>query len=229
MLANQEIIHVYLMPGMAASPLIFEHIHLPSPQFELHYLSWQIPERNETLEAYALRMNQFIVHENSVLIGVSFGGVLVQEMAKTLKSLKKLIVVSSVKSKYELPKRMKLARYTKAYKLLPLSLVSNVDIMAKYAFGETLTTRMALYKKYLSMNDSQYLGWAIDQMLNWSQEEPLADAIYIHGDKDNVFTNSCGGGSIILHGGTHIMILTKYRWFNANLPKLILSNEPHIS
>ena len=36
----QEIIHVYLMPGMAASPKIFEHIKLPENQFKIHLLSY---------------------------------------------------------------------------------------------------------------------------------------------------------------------------------------------
>ena len=31
---SQELIRVYLMPGMAASPKIFEHIKLPENQFK---------------------------------------------------------------------------------------------------------------------------------------------------------------------------------------------------
>ena len=64
-----------------------------------------IPLDNEALEDYALRMTQYIVHENAVLLGVSFGGVLVQEMSKHIK-VRKLIIVSSVKSASELPRHM---------------------------------------------------------------------------------------------------------------------------
>ena len=221
---KQETIHVYLMPGMAANPSIFEHINLPKDQFEIHWLEWMIPVKNESLESYAKRMITHIKHDNVALLGVSFGGILVQEMSKYM-ILRKLIVVSSVKSKHELPKRMKVMKYTKAYKLLPTQLVSNIDFLAKYAFGEAVTKRIELYKKYLSVNDKQYLDWAIENVIEWDQEEPNPDAIYIHGDKDAIFTHSCHGNCIVVKGGTHIMVINKYKWFNENLPKLILE-EP---
>lgn len=219
---TSDITHVYLMPGMAANPSIFEHIKLPEDCYKIHWLEWQIPDKNETLEDYAKRMCNFIEHDNSVLLGVSFGGMLVQEMSKFL-NLKRLFVVSSVKSHHELPKRLKLLKYTKAYKILPTRLVGNIDLLAKYALGETIKKRVDLYKKYLSVNDTVYLDWAIKQVVCWEQEEPNPGAIYIHGDKDMVFPHSCTGNCIIIKGGTHIMIINKYKWFNENLPKLIES------
>ncbi|MFK7832515.1 MAG: alpha/beta hydrolase [Winogradskyella sp.] len=212
--------HVYLMPGMAADPIIFEHIKLPVERYKIHWLEWQIPDKEETLQEYTQRMCKFIVHDNVVLLGVSFGGMLVQEMSKFL-NLKKLFVVSSVKSHHELPKRLKLLKVTKAYKILPTQLVSNIDLLAKYVFGETIKKRVDLYKKYLSVNDKTYLDWSIKQVVCWEQEEPNSKAIYIHGDNDAVFPHSCGGDCIVIKGGTHIMIINKYKWFNENLPKLI--------
>ncbi|MCB0381867.1 MAG: alpha/beta hydrolase [Psychroserpens sp.] len=218
---SKDIIHVYLMPGLAANPTIFEHIKLPEDQFKIHWLEWIMPEHKESLESYAKRMITKIEHKNVVLLGVSFGGILVQEMSKYMQ-LRKLIVVSSVKSKHELPRRMKLMKMTKAYKLLPTQLVSNIDFLAKYAFGETITKRVELYKKYLSVSDKRYLDWAIENVMEWDQEEARPNAIYIHGDKDAVFTHSCQGNCIVVKGGTHIMVINKYKWFNENLPKLIL-------
>ena len=219
---NLEITHVYLMPGMAANPTIFEYIKLPEENYKIHWLEWQMPNKKETLEAYAKRMCEFIEYDNVVLLGVSFGGMLVQEMSKFI-NFKKLIVVSSVKSHHELPKRLKLLKITKAYKILPTQLVSNIDLLAKYAFGETIKKRVDLYKKYLSVSDKVYLDWAIEQVVCWEQEEPHPDAIYIHGDKDVVFPHSCEGDCIVIKGGSHIMIINKYKWFNENLPKLIES------
>ena len=214
------LIHVYLMPGMAASPKIFEFIELPIERYEIHWLEWQLPEGDESIESYALRMCKHIKHQNIVLLGVSFGGILVQEMAKHI-SVRKLFVVSSIKSYHELPKRLKLLKITKAYKILPTRLVGNIDLLSKYAFGETVKKRVELYKKYLSFSDKKYLDWAIKQVVCWEQEEPNANAIYIHGNKDIVFPSSCQGDCIVIKGGTHIMIITKFKWFNENLPKLI--------
>lgn len=217
---KDSITHMYLMPGMAANPSIFEYIKLPEDKYQIHWLEWKIPNKNETLESYAKRMIKDIKYSNVVLLGVSFGGMLVQEMSKHI-TLKKLFVVSSVKSHHELPKRLKLLKYTKAYKILPTQLVSNIDLLAKYAFGETIKKRVELYKKYLSVNDKRYLDWAIKEVVCWDQEEPNPNAIYIHGDNDFVFPHSCTGNCIVIKGGTHIMIINKYKWFNENLPKLI--------
>lgn len=217
---DNSIIPVYLMPGMAAKPTIFDRIKLPKDQFKIYWLDWMMPEVNETLAHYAQRMVKRIKHDNPVLLGVSFGGILVQEMNKYMK-VRKLIVVSSVKSRYELPKRMKVARFMRAYKYAPTQLLSNLDALKKYAFNPSLLKRLELYKTYLAVNDKQYLDWAIKAVLLWDQEAPVAGAVYIHGDKDAIFTQSTGGDCIIVKGGTHIMIITKYKWFNKNLPKLI--------
>ena len=212
------------MPGLAANPTIFENIKLPEDKFKIHWLDWMIPEINESLESYAKRMIDRISADDVVLLGVSFGGMLVQEMSKHM-SLRKLIVVSSVKSMHELPKRLKVMKYTKAYKMLPTQLVGSIDLLGKFSFGDNISKRIELYKKYLSVSDKRYLDWAIEQVIEWDQEEPNEQAVYIHGDNDAIFPHSCVGNCIILKGGTHIMILNKYKWFNENLPKLIL-NEP---
>lgn len=221
---SQDIIHVYFVPGMAASSLIFEHIKLPEDQFETHLLEWFVPIENESISAYAKRMCTLVKHENVVLIGVSFGGIMVQEMSKYLKP-RKLIVISSVKSKYELPKRMKFARITKAYKLMPTSLINNMDALAKYSFGKTITKRVALYKKYLFVPNNYYFNWALKQVVCWDQEKPIPGTIHIHGEKDPVFPHYHIGECITVKGGTHVMIINRYRWFNNNLPKLILDEK----
>jgi hypothetical protein len=64
--------------------------------FEIYLLEWEIPLDNESLTHYAKRISEKIKHENPVLIGVSFGGILVQEMSKHLNA-HKVLIISSVK------------------------------------------------------------------------------------------------------------------------------------
>jgi pimeloyl-ACP methyl ester carboxylesterase len=214
-------IPVYLMPGLAASSTIFEKIKLPENQFEIYYLNWQMPELDESLDDYAKRMATFVKHENIILIGVSFGGILVQEMKKYLNT-NKVIIISSVKSNLELPQKMKLAKATKAYKLLPTGMVANLDSLTKYAFGTMIKERLNLYKKYLTMKDKVYLDWAIKNVICWERTEIDQEIIHIHGDDDSVFPVNYIGSFINVKRGTHIMILNRYKWFNENLPKIIL-------
>ena len=218
---NQEVIHVYFMPGMAAKPTIFEQIKLPEDNFTSHWLEWKLPYKNESLSEYAKRFCKEIKHENPVLVGVSFGGILVQEMSKHIQ-VQKIIIVSSVKSKHELPKRMTLSRRTKLYKFMPTSLMSNLDFVARFAFGKTASKRLELYRKYLAIQDKYYLDWAIDKVLNWDQEKPIENTIHIHGTNDHVFPSKYIKNFIAVKGGSHIMIINRFKWFNEHLPKLIM-------
>jgi hypothetical protein len=214
-------IPVYLMPGLAASPTIFERINLPSHQFELFLLEWEIPIDNESLIDYAKRISKKIVHNQPVLIGVSFGGILVQEISKIIDT-KKTIIISSVKSSAEFPLKMKMAKKTKAYKLIPTSLLINVESLAKFSFGNTISQRIKLYEKYLSVRDKRYLDWAIEQVICWDRIVVDKNIIHIHGDADDVFPIKYIENPIVIKGGTHIMILNKFKWLNENLPKIIM-------
>lgn len=217
-------IPVYLMPGLAASASIFERIDLPKDTFEVFLLEWFLPEKLESLNSYAKRMAENVKHKEAVLVGVSFGGILVQEMAQFL-TLKKLIIVSSVKSNKELPRRMKLVKTTKAYKLLPTSLLANIELLVKYAFGNVIKQRLKLYERYLHMRNKDYLDWAIEQVICWERVEIDPNVIHIHGDEDEVFPSKNIKNFIKVKGGTHLMILNRYKWFNQNLPKLILDTD----
>lgn len=213
-------IPVYFMPGLAASSAIFERISFPD-EFEIIYLEWAIPHKKETLTDYAKRMTDNIKHENPVLIGVSFGGILVQEMAKFVNA-RKVIIISSVKSNQEFPQRFKMAKTTKIYKLLPTSLVLNIEKLRKFSFGNRINQRLKLYEKFLAVKNIEYLDWAIEQVILWDRTEADKNVIHIHGDADEIFPIQNIQNSILVPGGTHIMILNKFKWLNANLPRIIL-------
>jgi len=215
------------MPGMAANPTIFEHIKLDPKYFEIHWLSWQLPKKNEDLQSYARMMLKYIKHDNPVLIGVSFGGVLIQEIAKFI-NYEKLIIISSVKQRSEIPVHMKFARETGVYKYLPFGLLNYINEIEKLPLGNFFRKRVKLYKQYLSVSDKTYLDWAVREMVCWEQEEPIKEIIHIHGDKDKVFPVKNIKDYINLAEGTHIMILNRFKWFNENLPKLITSKKEEI-
>lgn len=225
-MATKEIVHVYFVPGMAASSSIFEYIKLPEDQFKVHCLDWLLPESDESLKDYALRMNAFIdkEHHNIALIGVSFGGIVVQEMSKYL-SLKRLIIISSVKCRGELPRRMRYASNKGLVKFIPTSLLNHIEYFEKFISGEFLKKRAELYKKYLSLRDVNYVDWSIKNMINWNCEKPIPGIVHIHGDEDLVFPYKYIKGCITVKGGTHIMVVNRYRWFNEHLPSIILTGK----
>jgi pimeloyl-ACP methyl ester carboxylesterase len=213
-------IDVYCMPGMAASPKIFEFISLPKP-FRIHLLSWIPPDKEESLSSYAKRMCKRITSENPILLGVSFGGVLVQEIAKHI-PVQKVIIVSSIKTNEELPLPMKMARTTNAHKLLPTQWINNLDALALFAFGKGIKKRLELYQKYLSERNPDYLNWSINALVNWDQVEVPTSVVHIHGEKDTVFPIKYLSNPYIRIKGGHAAIMTQAKWFNSELPDIIL-------
>lgn len=201
--------HIYFVPGMAASSDIYEYITLDKDLFELHFLEWKIPvSKDESITAYAQRMCNEISHENPVLIGVSFGGVMVQEMSKIIPT-KNIIIISSIKSNKELPKRLKLIDKTKVYKLFPAKFIENIETYITLFLGDFQHKKVEAYRKYMSVRNIDYLHWAIDAILHWKQSKPIKKIIHIHGTKDEVFPIKHIKNYHPIENGTHAMILTK--------------------
>lgn len=220
---NQDTIYnVYFMPGMAANPLIFEGIDLPE-NFVIHYLEWLLPKEKESLNSYCKRLSADIKGSNIILIGVSFGGIIVQEISKII-SVKKTIIISSVKTKKELPFMMTIGKSTGLYKYVPVNWIDNVESLAKFVFGPSIKKKIGLYRKYLSVRDEHYLRWCIDKIINWDNEKVPKNLIHIHGSLDLVFPSVYISNAILVKNATHAMILTKASWLNKNIPELILKN-----
>ena len=216
--------HVYFMPGLAASSKIFEHIKLSDSEYELHYLDWKLPDGDESLESYVKRMLLDVKHENPILVGVSFGGIIIQEMTKYI-SVQQLIIISSVCSSKEFPTRMHFAKNWKLYKIFPTTLFSNFEYLKHFMLGRHLKKRFEMYKMYMFMNDKKYLDWAFKNVINWEEHNLILpeNTIRIHGENDEVFPiqyidqTNC----YIIPKATHAMIVYKYKWFNQNLPIIL--------
>jgi esterase/lipase len=203
--------HIYCVPGLAANSKIFENLKFTKDSYEVHYIEWLVPESiDETIEHYAQRMCETITEKNAILLGVSFGGIMVQEMSKIIHP-KKVFIISSVKNSKELPRRLKVAKATKAYKIFPTKMLTNLEKYVQFFFGSMAKKRLELYEVYMSMRDEIYLKWAIYNVLHWKQENNLENVIHIHGTDDGVFPVKHIKDYIKIDGGTHVMIINKAR------------------
>lgn len=212
--------HIYCVPGLSASSKIYEFIKLPKEDFEIHLLEWLMPESiNETIEHYAKRMCETITEENVVLMGVSFGGVMVQEMSKIIHP-KKIILISSIKNKSELPKRLRLAKSSRAYKLFPAKSITTIENFMSYMFGDMAKKRIEQYKIYLSVRDELYLKWSIYNVLHWQQKETFPNILHIHGTSDHIFPFKHIKNSIEIKKGSHVMVLNRAN----EISKIIIEN-----
>ncbi|OYQ38030.1 alpha/beta hydrolase [Flavobacterium cyanobacteriorum] len=224
-----EKIPVYFVPGLASSPLIFEYIKLPVERFEIHIIEWIMPGKNEPLRSYCKRLLGTVKHENPVLIGVSMGGLVVQEMKKLI-APRKVIIISSVKSNKQFPRRMWLARRTRMYTIFPTRIMQHVDkVSGLFPGNNFIKRRLKLYEKFLGVRDKKYLDWSFKTVINWDRAKPDPEVIHIHGTDDCVFpVKYIDTPYIPVPGGTHIMIINRFSWFNEHLPKIITGEENQI-
>ena len=219
-----EKIHIYFVPGMAANSKIYEYLTLDKSLFECHFLEWKIPlSRDESIESYAQRMCEDISHKNPILIGVSFGGVMVQEMSKII-ATKEVIIISSIKNNKELPKRLKLVEKTKVYKLFPAKFIENIDTYINLFLRDYQKKKLEAYKRYMSVRNSDYLHWAIVTILHWQQSESFENIVHIHGTRDEVFPIKHISNSIEIENGTHAMIITKAKKISSIISDTLTCN-----
>ncbi len=217
---------LYLMPGMAANPKIFEYLKFPE-FYDVIPMRFIVPEKEESLAHYSSRLiDGQIKHNNPTLLGVSFGGMIIQEISKQI-PVKKLILISTAKSNKEFsPFFQKALRY-KWYKFFPSRALSYVDLMEKISFPGRFKQKMKLYKKYMDDLPGEYYDWAIKTFLMWNQTEfPSAPFIHIHGTNDKVFpVKYIREPYIPVKGGRHDMIIFRASWFNERWDELLKTDD----
>jgi len=215
-----ETVPIYLMPGMGANYKIFEYLTFPD-KFEVFYLNWLIPQKNEELSHYVLRIRQQIKHENPILIGVSFGGIIIQELSKYI-SVRQLILISTIKHQDELPPLYKIVKNFGLYQLFPFKLTKYHQALKKVAIHQKLQQKIKIYNRYFKVTDPYYIKWSVYQVLHWKQTKELKNYIHIVGEKDIVFpVKYIKDPKIIVSDGSHEMIIFKARHISNLLQNLL--------
>ena len=110
---------IYQVSGLGANANAFRNLRLEDG-FEQVYVPWLSPEKDETLAHYTERMLENInPTEDFLLMGLSFGGIIVQEMNRFIDP-KHTILVSTVKNRTEIPKLFRFSSQTNAHKIIPM-------------------------------------------------------------------------------------------------------------
>lgn len=214
---------IYQISGLGANQNAFKYLKI-NPEFETVYLPWLQPEPAESLEHYTERMaGKISPDEDFILMGLSFGGIIVQEMNRFLNP-KLNILVSTVKSRDELPAYMKFSASTNLHKLIPSKFISSDKGVSYALFRKLYDSKMPDINEFFEFRDSGYLKWSIDRIVNWKNHVKMQNYIHLHGDKDIVFPISKIQNARVVEGGTHIMVMQKARkiseLINAELERL---------
>lgn len=200
---------IYCIPGLGANSAIFDYLQLDKDKYELIKIDWIEPVQGEDLQEYITRLISPIHFEKPILIGVSFGGMIAQEISNRI-SCEKVFLISSVKSEKEFPSALRYIYYWNLYKIFPSNYIKKIMNWAdKYIFIKAAKKKIDVYKKYMVKLSPYYFDWSIKQALEWKKKECSTNIVHIHGTQDHIFpAKNIRENVQFIKGGTHAMILT---------------------
>lgn len=204
---------LYLLSGLGADERVFKNLCFNNT--EVFHLHWIEPLPNETLRNYALRLSGQIKHENCILGGLSFGGILALEIAGFF-PVEKIILFSSVKSPRELPWYFRWAGKLALNKLLPSLVLQKANRISYWFFGANTPESKQLLSSFMRDSSLHYLRWSIGQILTWKGIEVKVPILHIHGRKDRVLPARFIKTATFLPGG-HFMVFENADEVNAIL------------
>lgn len=213
-------LNVYCISGLGADRRAFDNIKLDS-KYTIHYIDWIEPQKNESIESYALRMATSIdITQDFVLIGLSFGGIISIEISKFLPS-KKVILISSISNKNELPWYFSLSGKLKLHRLGFVSVIKKSNRILFWFFGTKSHKLKAYLREMIAQTSEQYLQWSLDQITSWKQEKKPDYVFHIHGKKDKLFPISCCQADMTVDKGSHFMIVTHGRLISEKINTIL--------
>jgi pimeloyl-ACP methyl ester carboxylesterase len=224
---------VYCISGLGADERIFSRLKVPGVEFI--YLKWLIPEKDETIGDYAKRMSAQVSQprdspgqpRDPIFVGVSFGGIMAIELAK-LYPAARVVLVSSVKSRKELPAWMRWVGVLGLYRLVP-SRPGSVsrsnawlrEIGSDFLGAET-EEEIRLSNEYRQKVDPVYLYWAVKQIVQWKNRWRPKALHHIHGSKDKTFPIKGITATHVISGGGHFMVMNRAEEMSRILASILL-------
>jgi len=210
---------VYFISGLGADKRVFNRVQLPRG-YEPVYLDWIDPLPNEKFSHYAKRFSRLITPvEDFILIGLSFGGMLVSELGKTL-APKKIIIISSVSCHNELPWYFKLAGKLNLQKIISPSIYKQATIINRFMGPGDKEMKNIVYD-YVRRTNPEFIRWSLNEILHWDQNERPAGVIHIHGSNDHLLPCRYTNADYIVQKGGHLMVLNRAQDVNRILKEVL--------
>lgn len=195
---------LYLISGLGADKRVFDYLDLDG--FKLNHIEWIKPLKDEKIQSYSKRLLQQVKTGRPTVIGVSFGGMIGIEMAKHVE-IDKLILISSVKRKEDIPFRYRLAGNLWMNKLIPAPLYRKTNFLVYWLFGVTKKKEKELLTAIMDDADNDFVDWATNAIVTWDNDEQVPNIITVHGTADRIFPFKEADYKV--EKGGHLMIVTK--------------------
>lgn len=198
--------HIYIISGLGADRRMFQNLDLSG--MEVTHIDWITPLSDETIENYAKRLSQKIVTERPIIIGLSFGGMMAIEISKLMET-EKIILISSAKTKKEIPFFFRIAGKTRIHKIVPSWLFKRPTLLSNWYFGTESKEDKKMLADIMKDTDVVYLRWAIDKILNWKNITTPSNLRHIHGTADRALPIQFVHPDVKVEGAGHLMVFDR--------------------
>lgn len=211
---------VYLIGGLGADERVFRHIQLP-PSYEMVYLDWLNPGKNESLASFAGRMTEKInIQEPFYVFGLSLGGMIATEIVR-LYPQGKLILVSSISHPDHLPFYYRWLQRVGMHKKIPVKVLKKATYLKRYFTRESKEDKNII-RLMIQDADPGFIRWALSAVLEWKGGCEIKGAIHIHGSGDGLLPLKYTQPTHVIRRGSHLMIMEKADEINQVLAKALL-------
>jgi len=210
--------HLVLFSGLGADHRTFQQLDFSD--YSVTHIQWMLPETNESIEAYASRLIPQINHDKPILIGLSFGGIMAIEVAKQLEETQ-VILLASVKTKWELPIYYRWAGILRLDRLVPIRLLKRSNALSAWFFGVKTIADRTLLSAILADTDAVFLKWALGKAARWKNTIELPMLQHIHGTKDRILPVRSVSNATQLEGAGHFMTVNRAEEVNIILNEMI--------
>mgnify|MGYP006141202277 CR=1 FL=1 len=212
--------NVYILSGLGADERVFRYLDFKD--LDVAFVKWIKPLANETITRYTQRISEQIKCKNPVLIGLSFGGIIATELAKII-PVKQLILISSLKTRTEIPFIYRLAGQLRLHQLIPYSFLKKDHALNRWLFGVIRKNDKDLFKRVLADTDIDFLKWAINIIVTWENVDLHPQLKHIHGTRDKLLPFKNAEEAIAIENGGHLMVLDKAKQVSEVLHRVINS------
>lgn len=199
---------IYLLSGLGAGEEIFKYLKFPYPTV---FIPWIDHVKNESLNDYAMRMTKAIdTSKPFILIGVSFGGIVAQEIATKI-TPEKVIIISSLKTPQEIPWYVRYSAQLNLFRFLPNEAIRKGRKVAHFFFGAVKKGEKKFLDEIISVINVPYLKWSLQKIGNWEGASSKSPLIHIHGTTDILFPKSNLSNVDYWIEGGHFIVMQKAR------------------
>lgn len=168
------------------------------------------------------RLRDQIKEPSPILIGLSFGGMVAIELCKQME-VKQLILISTVKSRRELPVYYRLAGLLRLNRLAPTFFFRKSSFITNWFFGAESEEDKRMLKEIMKSASPKYVRWAVNQVLNWKNEKVPGHYFHIHGTNDRILPMRNIHVNMPVKNGGHFMVLNRAKEISSILGKIMES------